>query len=86
MHADLAPSLEKNRIDLLIGAGPLTKALVDRAPEMTRTLWGAKAAEIASAALDEIRPGDVVMVKGSNGSRMGPIVAALRERYAPKGQ
>ena len=85
LHADLAPSLEKNRVDLLIGAGPLTKALVERASSLTRTLWGATSAEIASAALEEVRPGDVVMVKGSNGSRMGPIVAALCGRYAPKG-
>ena len=86
LHADLAPSLEKNRVDLLIGSGPLTKALIERAPNSTRTLWGATSADIAAAALEEMRPGDVVMVKGSNGSRMGPIVAALRERYAPKGQ
>ena len=86
LHADLAPSLEKNRVDLLIGAGPLTKALIERAPNSTRTLWGATSADIAAAALEEMRPGDVVMVKGSNGSRMGPIVAALRGRYAPKGQ
>ena len=85
LHADLAPALEKNRIDVLIGAGPMTKELVNRAPAMTRTVWGPSAADIASAALDAVRAGDVVMVKGSNGSRMGPIVAALRERYAPKG-
>ena len=28
--------------------------------------------------VDAIRAGDVVMVKGSNGSRMGPLVAAIR--------
>jgi UDP-N-acetylmuramoyl-tripeptide--D-alanyl-D-alanine ligase len=29
-----------------------------------------------------LRPGDAVMVKGSNGSRMGRIVEALKARYA----
>ena len=28
------------------------------------------------------RGGDIAMVKGSNGSRMGPLVAALRDRFA----
>jgi len=29
-----------------------------------------------------IRPGDAIMVKGSLGSRMGPIVKALEESYS----
>jgi UDP-N-acetylmuramoyl-tripeptide--D-alanyl-D-alanine ligase len=29
-----------------------------------------------------LRGGDIAMVKGSNGSRMGPLVAALRDRFA----
>jgi UDP-N-acetylmuramyl pentapeptide synthase len=32
--------------------------------------------------LKALRGGDVVMVKGSNGSRMGPIVAALKSNFA----
>jgi UDP-N-acetylmuramoyl-L-alanyl-D-glutamate--2,6-diaminopimelate ligase len=30
----------------------------------------------------EISPGDVVMVKGSLGSRMAPIVDAVKKRFA----
>ena len=33
--------------------------------------------------LDELHAGDVVMVKGSLGSRMGPLVEAIKERFAP---
>jgi UDP-N-acetylmuramoyl-tripeptide--D-alanyl-D-alanine ligase len=29
-----------------------------------------------------LRGGDIAMIKGSNGSRMGPLVAALRDRFA----
>jgi UDP-N-acetylmuramoyl-tripeptide--D-alanyl-D-alanine ligase len=32
-----------------------------------------------------LRAGDAVMVKGSLGSRMGPIVAALKARYPVNG-
>jgi UDP-N-acetylmuramoyl-tripeptide--D-alanyl-D-alanine ligase len=31
--------------------------------------------------LAAVQPGDVVMVKGSLGSRMGPLVKALERRY-----
>ena len=84
LHAELAPAIGENRVDLLFGAGPLTKALIDRAPKSTAATWGPKASDIEAATLAAVRPGDVVMVKGSNGSRMGPIVSALRARFAPK--
>ena len=38
---------------------------------------GALEADVIAA----IRPGDAVMVKGSLGSRMGPIVKALERQY-----
>lgn len=33
--------------------------------------------------LDGLQAGDVVMIKGSLGSRMGPLVDAIKERFAP---
>ncbi len=84
LHAELAPAIGQNHVDLLFGAGPLTKALIDRAPKSTAAHWGPKSQDIEAATLAAVRPGDVVMVKGSNGSRMGPIVSALRARFAPK--
>ena len=35
--------------------------------------------------ISALRAGDVVMIKGSNGSRMGPLAAALREHFTPSG-
>ena len=82
MHAELASDLEADKVDLLFGAGPLTRALYDAAPASMRAAWAERSdgltAEIAAA----LRGGDVVMVKGSNASRMGPLVAALREHFA----
>ena len=43
---------------------------------------GGGAAALQPAVLDAVRGGDVVVVKGSNGSRMAPLVAALKERDA----
>ncbi len=81
MHAALASELPANQVDLLFGAGPLTRALYDAAPAPSRAAWAERASEIRDALLDSVRGGDVVMVKGSNGSSMGPLVQALRERF-----
>src|SRR5208283_4376203 len=82
MHAELAADLEANRVDLLFGAGPLTRALYDAAPASMRAAWAERSGELAAALAGALRAGDVAMVKGSNGSRMGPLVAALREHFA----
>ena len=82
MHAALAPELARHRVDLLFGAGPLTRALFDAAPEAMRAAWTERARDILPQLAEAVRGGDVVMVKGSNGSRMGPVVAGLRERFS----
>ena len=35
-------------------------------------------ASLSPAVLEAVRPGDILLVKGSLGSRMGPIVEALK--------
>jgi UDP-N-acetylmuramoyl-tripeptide--D-alanyl-D-alanine ligase len=85
LHAELAPDLKANRVDLLFGAGPLTRALFDAAPESMRGGWTERADALAAEVARTLRDGDVAMVKGSNASRMGPLVAALREHSAGHG-
>ncbi len=46
-----------------------------------RGVYAATSAELESAVIAGIRPGDAVMVKGSNGSKMGPLVKALMSRF-----
>jgi UDP-N-acetylmuramoyl-tripeptide--D-alanyl-D-alanine ligase len=78
-HADLAPALERARIDLVFCAGPLMKALWDALPAPMRGGYAAAAAELAPGVVSAARAGDLVMVKGSNGSRAGLIAKALRQ-------
>ncbi len=82
MHAALAEVLRENRVDLLFGAGPLTRALFDAAPAPMRAAWAERSRDIQGELANAVRGGDVVMVKGSNGSRMGPLVAGLREHFS----
>ncbi len=76
LHADLAEPVAANRIDLVFAAGEMG-ALHDRlAPGV-----GAAHADTGTDLIDDIlrtvRGGDVVMVKGSNASRMTAVVEAL---------
>lgn len=83
LHADLASAVEENRIDLVFAAGPLMKNLWQAIPLARHGAYAPSAAELESHVVGALRAGDVVTVKGSNGSRTGRIVAALQARYAP---
>jgi UDP-N-acetylmuramoyl-tripeptide--D-alanyl-D-alanine ligase len=82
MHAELAADLSANKVDLLFGAGPLTRALYEAAPESMRAAWTESSSELTDEVARTLRGGDIAMIKGSNGSRMGPLVSALRDRFA----
>jgi UDP-N-acetylmuramoyl-tripeptide--D-alanyl-D-alanine ligase len=82
MHVGLAEHLQRNNVDLLFCAGPMMRGLYEAAPAAMRALWRPNAADIQSTLVATLRAGDVIMVKGSNGSRMGPIVAALKEKFS----
>ena len=57
------------------------KNLFEALEPRQRALWKPASADICEPLLESIRAGDVVMVKGSNGSRMGPLVKAMRGRF-----
>jgi UDP-N-acetylmuramoyl-tripeptide--D-alanyl-D-alanine ligase len=76
-HADLAEAIEAADVHRVYLAGPHMKALWDVLPETRRAAWAETAADLIPAARDGVRPGDVVMVKGSNGSKASLVAAAL---------
>ncbi len=77
LHRALAPAIEAAGIDLVFGCGPLTGELFDRLPPAIRGAHAADAAALAPIVAEVLRPGDAVMVKGSLGSRMATVVAAV---------
>ena len=83
LHSGLAEPIAKANLDLVYCSGPLMRSLWEALPSGRRGGYAETAAELESSVLDAIRDGDAVMVKGSLGSKMGPIVKAL-ERQFPK--
>lgn len=76
-HAGLAAPINAAGIDLVYCAGPLMKSLWDALPSTRRGGYAGSAAELAPRIVEAVKPGDLVMVKGSNGSRASVIAAAL---------
>jgi UDP-N-acetylmuramoyl-tripeptide--D-alanyl-D-alanine ligase len=81
MHADLAEPMDDAGVDVAYLCGPLMKNLWHALPARRRAAYGQAPTDLQARLMREIIPGDVVMIKGSLGSRMGPIVEALKTRY-----
>jgi len=76
-HAAVGKAVETSRIDQVFCAGPMMKHLWDALPPTRRGGYAESAAELAPQVARAAEPGDVVMVKGSNGSKAGMIAQAL---------
>lgn len=77
LHAGLAADLEANGVDQVFTSGDLMAALDAALPAPMRGDHTATPEQLLPIILSTVRPGDVVLVKGSLGSRVGPIAKAL---------
>ncbi|MEJ0097790.1 MAG: UDP-N-acetylmuramoylalanyl-D-glutamyl-2,6-diaminopimelate--D-alanyl-D-alanine ligase [Bauldia sp.] len=82
MHAALAEALLAANVDTVFAAGPLMRNLWEALPEALRGGYAETAAELEPLVLGALASGDVIMVKGSNASRMGGLVNTLKTRFA----
>jgi len=78
LHQALADLAHIEALDTVHCVGPLMRALWEALPEPKRGRWVAHAEELAEQAHRVIDAGDVVLVKGSKGSRVSLVVDALR--------
>ena len=85
LHRGLAAPLAAAKVDLVFCSGPLMKALWEALPSNRRGGYADTAAALEPAVVEAIRDGDAVMVKGSLGSKMGPIVKALERQFPRAG-
>jgi UDP-N-acetylmuramoyl-tripeptide--D-alanyl-D-alanine ligase len=76
-HGALAEAIADAGIDLVFCAGPLMHALWTALPPGQRGAYAQTPQELADILIAGLRSGDVVMIKGSNGSKASLIVSAL---------
>jgi UDP-N-acetylmuramoyl-tripeptide--D-alanyl-D-alanine ligase len=81
LHSGLAVLMERNAVDTVFAAGPMMAHMFNQLPVKRRGSYAPAASELI-ASLKGFNDGDIVMVKGSNGSRMGLVVDHLRKCYA----
>lgn len=81
MHRDLAPDLALHGIDRVYAAGARMKHLFDALPEHQRGAWMPDAAALTPLVIGALQDGDVIMIKGSNSSRMSQIVRAIKDQF-----
>jgi UDP-N-acetylmuramoyl-tripeptide--D-alanyl-D-alanine ligase len=77
LHRGLADAVCQNDVDLVFCAGPLMEALWHALPNERRGVYARTASALELDVVDAVRSGDAVMIKGSLGSKMNPIVKAL---------
>ena len=83
LHAAIAASPAMAKIDVVHLAGPRMRALRDALPPAQRGEWHETAKELSERAPHLVDAGDVVLVKGSKGSKVSLVVDALRKLGQP---
>jgi UDP-N-acetylmuramoyl-tripeptide--D-alanyl-D-alanine ligase len=83
LHRSLKGAVDAAGVDLVLACGPMMKLLLEDLSRNRQGTWAPHSLELSHAVLDTIRAGDVVMVKGSLGTRMAPIVEAMLARFGP---
>jgi UDP-N-acetylmuramoyl-tripeptide--D-alanyl-D-alanine ligase len=79
-HAGLAAPIEANKVDLVFACGMQMRSLWDALPASRRGGVAETSMALVPMLNAVLKPGDTVLVKGSNGARMSVIVEALKGR------
>jgi UDP-N-acetylmuramoyl-tripeptide--D-alanyl-D-alanine ligase len=79
-HAALAAPVEANKVDLVFTCGEQMRALWDALPASRRGGTADNSMALAPMLNSVLKPGDTVLVKGSNGAKMFVIIEALKGR------
>lgn len=77
LHVGLVPTLVNNQMDLVFAAGTFMEKMYQSLPEAMRGAYKPTSRELAPMVVEALRANDLVLVKGSRGSRMDVVVDAI---------
>lgn len=86
MHGELAWSIEQAGIAKVWCVGELMRCLQSRLPKQRQASIPKDIAELANSIYAELQDGDVLLIKGSNGSGVHRVAAGLRQLAQQKGR
>jgi UDP-N-acetylmuramoyl-tripeptide--D-alanyl-D-alanine ligase len=81
LHQELAEFIDGAGVDVVFACGELMGSLFEALPTSRRGAYARTAEELGPQLIGAVGPGDAIMVKGSLGSRMAPLVEALKRRF-----
>jgi UDP-N-acetylmuramoyl-tripeptide--D-alanyl-D-alanine ligase len=81
-HAGLTAPIEANKVDIVFASGAQMRALWEALPASRRGGYAETSNALLPQVLSALKPGDTVLVKGSNGARMSVIVDGLKAKNA----
>ena len=81
-HAGLTAPIEANKVDVVFASGAQMRALWEALPASRRGGYAETSNALLPQVLSALKPGDTVLVKGSNGARMSVIVDGLKAKNA----
>jgi UDP-N-acetylmuramoyl-tripeptide--D-alanyl-D-alanine ligase len=81
LHLELGEDIDAAGVDVVFACGELMAGLYASLPAGRQGGYAKMAAELAPLLAEAVGPGDVVMIKGSFGSRMAPLVEALQRHF-----
>ena len=81
LHEELLGPIDEADVNAVYACGPMMAHLWESLPDGRRGAYAETSEGLNDAVLQGLRAGDVIMVKGSLGSKMIPIVDALKRRF-----
>ncbi len=82
LHRAIGNDIATSAVDLVFLCGPQMRALWEVLPADRRGAYAENSMQLNEPFLSQLCSGDIVLVKGSFGSRMSVIIEALKTRAA----
>jgi UDP-N-acetylmuramoyl-tripeptide--D-alanyl-D-alanine ligase len=85
LHQELASAVDAADVDVVYACGEMMRGLYEALPQVRRGGYAKTSEQLTPLLTNGVRPGDIVMIKGSLGSHMAPLVEALQRHFDAAG-